>query len=105
MQHIESLNDVISQITGVAVKETLPDTVLERADDIELDDMTPDELVERLCHWEKSMFPPRRSERLNISFKRETSSRFGNCRFGRWQVECSKMLKLPDKSVPLSHPG
>jgi two-component system sensor histidine kinase KdpD len=49
VQHIESLNDVIAQITGVAVKETLPDTVLERADEIELIDITPDKLMERLA--------------------------------------------------------
>lgn len=49
VQHIESLNDVIAQITGVAVKETLPDTVLERADEIELIDITPDKLMDRLA--------------------------------------------------------
>lgn len=48
VQHIESLNDVIAQITGIAVKETLPDTVLERADEIELIDITPESLLERL---------------------------------------------------------
>jgi two-component system, OmpR family, sensor histidine kinase KdpD len=48
VQHIESLNDVIAQITGVTVRETLPDAVLERADEIELVDVTPEELMERL---------------------------------------------------------
>lgn len=48
VQHIESLNDVITQITGVAVRETLPDAVIDRADDIELIDITPDELLQRL---------------------------------------------------------
>jgi two-component system sensor histidine kinase KdpD len=48
VQHVESLNDVIAQITGVVVRETLPDAVLERADDIELIDLTPEELTERL---------------------------------------------------------
>jgi len=48
VQHIESLNDVIAQITGVAVRETLPDSVFESADEIVLIDLTPDELVERL---------------------------------------------------------
>src|SRR5207248_10329402 len=43
-----SLNDVIAKITGVAVRETLPDNVLERADDIELVDLTPEDLIERL---------------------------------------------------------
>src|SRR5262245_21198253 len=48
VQHVESLNDVIAQITGVVVRETLPDAVLEKADDMELIDITPEELVERL---------------------------------------------------------
>lgn len=48
VQHVESLNDVIAQITGVVVHETLPDAVLERADEIELIDLTPEELIERL---------------------------------------------------------
>ena len=48
VQHIESLNDVIAQITGVVVRETLPDALLERADEFELVDLTPDELMERL---------------------------------------------------------
>jgi two-component system sensor histidine kinase KdpD len=48
VQHVESLNDIIAQITGVVVRETLPDAVLERADDIELVDLTPEELMERL---------------------------------------------------------
>jgi two-component system sensor histidine kinase KdpD len=48
VQHIESLNDVVAQITGIAVRETLPDAVIERADDIELIDITPDKLLQRL---------------------------------------------------------
>lgn len=48
VQHVESLNDVIAKITGVIVHETLPDAVLERADEIELIDLTPEELIERL---------------------------------------------------------
>lgn len=48
IQHIESLNDVIAQITGVKVRETLPDTVLEEAGDIELVDLPPEELLKRL---------------------------------------------------------
>jgi two-component system sensor histidine kinase KdpD len=47
VQHIESLNDVIAQITGVVVRETLPDAVLEKANEIELVDLTPEELLER----------------------------------------------------------
>ncbi|HEY0231162.1 MAG TPA: DUF4118 domain-containing protein, partial [Dokdonella sp.] len=49
VQHIESLNDVVAQITGVQVRETVPDQVFAAADDVELVDLTPDELLERLA--------------------------------------------------------
>jgi two-component system sensor histidine kinase KdpD len=48
VQHVESLGDVIQQITGVKVRETVPDVVLERADELELVDLPPEELLERL---------------------------------------------------------
>jgi two-component system sensor histidine kinase KdpD len=66
VQHIESLNDVIAQITGVAVKETLPDTVLERADEIELIDITPDALMDRLGAGK--VYIPAQAERALKSF-------------------------------------
>ncbi len=47
VQHIESLNDIIFQITGVRVRETLPDRILERADEIEVVDLTPEDLLQR----------------------------------------------------------
>jgi len=48
VQHLESLNDVVAQITGIVVRETLPDSVLDRADEIELIDLPPEELLQRL---------------------------------------------------------
>ena len=48
VQHIESLNDVIGQITGVIVRETVPDRVFDSADELELVDLPPDELLVRL---------------------------------------------------------
>jgi two-component system sensor histidine kinase KdpD len=48
IQHIESLSDVVSTITGVKVRELVPDTVVEHADDVVLVDITPDELIQRL---------------------------------------------------------
>ncbi|MCU0662085.1 MAG: sensor histidine kinase KdpD [Myxococcota bacterium] len=48
VQHVESLNDVVAQITYVRVRETVPDSILERADEIELVDLPPDELAQRL---------------------------------------------------------
>lgn len=48
VQHMESLKDVVAQITGVIVRENVPDTVLERADEVELVDLPPDDLLVRL---------------------------------------------------------
>jgi two-component system sensor histidine kinase KdpD len=48
VQHLESLRDVVAQITGIIVRENVPDTVLERADEVELVDLPPDELLVRL---------------------------------------------------------
>lgn len=48
VQHLESLNDIVAKVTRVRVQETLPDSVLERADEIELVDLTPADLIERL---------------------------------------------------------
>lgn len=48
VQHIESLNDVVAQITGVLVRETVPDRVIDEASEIEVVDLTPSELLQRL---------------------------------------------------------
>lgn len=48
VQHLESLNDLVSSITGITVNETIPDHVFDRADQVELVDIEPDELVKRL---------------------------------------------------------
>lgn len=48
VQHVESLNDVVAQVTTVRVRETVPDAILDRADEIELVDIPPDELLRRL---------------------------------------------------------
>jgi two-component system sensor histidine kinase KdpD len=61
IQHIESLNDVVAQITHVQVRETIPDSVFDRADAIELVDLTPDDLIQRLK--EGKVYVPRQAER------------------------------------------
>jgi two-component system sensor histidine kinase KdpD len=48
IQHLESLNDVVAQITHVRVRETLPDRIIDRADEVELIDLTPKDLIQRL---------------------------------------------------------
>ena len=48
VQHIESLNDIVARITGITVRETIPDGIVQKADSIELIDLTPEELLQRL---------------------------------------------------------
>ncbi len=48
VQHVESLNDIVAEISGVQVRETVPDSILERADEVTLIDVSPDDLLERL---------------------------------------------------------
>ncbi len=61
IQHIESLNDVVAQITHVRVHETVPDAVFDRADAVELVDLTPDDLIQRLK--EGKVYVPKQAER------------------------------------------
>jgi two-component system, OmpR family, sensor histidine kinase KdpD len=69
VQHIESLNDVVAQITGIQVRETVPDSVLEQADEVELVDVTPDVLEQRLR--EGKVYIPDQAARAIESFFRK----------------------------------
>src|SRR6202166_1540853 len=66
IQHIESLNDVVAQITHVRVRETVPDAVFDRADAVELVDLTPDDLIQRLK--EGKVYVPKQAERALENF-------------------------------------
>ena len=61
IQHVESLNDVVAQITRIRVRETVPDSILDRADDIEVVDLTPDDLMQRLK--EGKVYVPEQAQR------------------------------------------
>jgi two-component system sensor histidine kinase KdpD len=69
VQHIESLNDVIAQVTGVVVRETVPDRVLEEAAEVRLIDLPPDELLERM--QEGKVYIPDQAQRALESFFRK----------------------------------
>ncbi|MGZ5585217.1 MAG: DUF4118 domain-containing protein [Methylobacter sp.] len=69
VQHLESLNDDVSQVTGIQVKETVPDTVFELADEVELIDLPPDELLVRLK--EGKVYVPHQAERAMHNFFRK----------------------------------
>ena len=68
VQHVESLNDVVAQITGITVRETVPDAVLERADEVELVDLSPEVLHQRLREG-KVYLPDRAEQALERFFK------------------------------------
>jgi two-component system sensor histidine kinase KdpD len=70
IQHLESLNDVVAQVTGVRVRETVPDGVLDRADEIRLIDLSPEELLERLR--EGKVYIPEQAERALQHFFQPT---------------------------------
>lgn len=69
VQHLESRSEIVAQITGIIVRETLPDDVFETADDIELVDLTPDELLQRLS--EGKVYTPERSKEAILNFFRK----------------------------------
>lgn len=69
VQHLESLNDIVAQITGVVVRETFPDTVLEQADEVELIDLPPDDLLQRL--QEGKVYLPQQAEQAMRHFFRK----------------------------------
>mgnify|MGYP001037480015 CR=1 FL=1 len=61
IQHVESLNDVVARITRIRVRETVPDRVIDDADEIELIDLTPADLIQRLR--EGKVYVPRQADR------------------------------------------
>src|SRR5271157_2750969 len=66
IQHLESLADVVSRISGVVVRETVPDRVLQKATDVVLVDITPDELIQRLN--EGKVYVPETARRATQNF-------------------------------------
>ena len=66
VQHVESLNDVVAKITHVRVRETVPDSILDRAEDIELVDLTPEDLLARMK--EGKVYFPEAAERAAQNF-------------------------------------
>jgi two-component system sensor histidine kinase KdpD len=69
IQHLESLADIVENITGVQVRERAPDRVIDDADQVELIDMSPHALRQRVKHG--NVYPPERAERALDSFFRE----------------------------------
>ncbi len=69
VQHIESLADIVESITGVQVRERVPDRVLDQADEVQLVDMSPHALRQRMKHG--NIYPPARADQALHQFFRE----------------------------------
>ena len=69
VQHLESRSETVAQITGIIVRETLPDEIFENADEVELVDLTSEELLQRLS--EGKVYTPERSREAVVNFFRK----------------------------------
>jgi two-component system sensor histidine kinase KdpD len=69
VQHLESRADTVAQITGSTVRETVPDSIFDRADEVEIIDIPPDELLKRLA--EGKVYTPERSQQAILHFFRK----------------------------------
>src|SRR5689334_18180554 len=69
VQHVESLNDVVAKITGVVMRETIPDSVFEHADEVELIDLPPDDLLQRFR--EGKVYVPGQAQEAAANFFRK----------------------------------
>ena len=69
VQHVESLNDLVNRVTGIAVRETVPDRVLDEAAEVEFVDLPPEELLKRLAEG-KVYVPDRAAEAVRSFFRR-----------------------------------
>jgi len=69
VQHLESRSETVAQITGIIVRETVPDEIFEKADELELIDLTPEELLQRLS--EGKVYTPERSREAVENFFRK----------------------------------
>lgn len=69
VQHLESRSDTVAQIAGIIVKETVPDEIFEKADEVELIDITPDELLQRF--YDGKVYAPEQSREAVQNFFRK----------------------------------
>jgi two-component system, OmpR family, sensor histidine kinase KdpD len=101
IQHLESLNDVIAQITGVIVRETIPDSVLDQVTEIELTDLPPDELRNRLQEG-KVYIPEQAAQAIQNFFRKGnlTALRELTMRLAAKRVDDQMREYMKTKAIP-----
>ena len=90
IQHLETLNDAVGRVTGVRVRETVPDTFLDRADEVVNVDVTVQELQSRLRQGK--VYKPEKVEQALAQLlpRRPTSRRCASWRCGRWPTKSAR---------------
>lgn len=101
IQHLESLNDVIAQITGVTVRETIPDSFLDQVTEIELTDLPPDELLLRLQEG-KVYIPEQAAQAIQNFFRKGnlTALRELTMRLAAKRVDDQMRDYMKTKAIP-----
>jgi two-component system sensor histidine kinase KdpD len=101
VQHLESLNDVVAQITGTTVRETIPDRVIDEVTDIELVDLPPQELLNRLK--EGKVYIPEQAQRAIQKFFRQgnlTALRELSMRRAAERVDDQMLAYMQTEAIP-----
>jgi two-component system sensor histidine kinase KdpD len=101
IQHLESLNDVVAQITGIVVRETVPDSILDAADEIELIDLPPDELMQRLREG-KVYIPERAAEAIRQFFRKGNLTALRELSMRRAAVRVDEQMRdyMATRAIP-----
>ena len=106
VQHLESLNDRVFELTGVRVRETIPDQVLLDADDVVLVDLTPEGLQARLRAGKVYAHGARSTARCSTSSPARTWARSARSRSARWpEPSTSRCTARPHRPRTASSPG
>ena len=104
VQHLESLNDRVAELSGVRVRETIPDAILGRADEVVLIDLTPEALIERLRAGK--VYPSDRIESaLNNFFKIENLTTLREIALRQVAEEVEAKRLSPSSSVSARDPS
>ncbi len=101
IQHLESLNDIVAQITGIVVHETIPDWIVERADEIELIDLPPDDLLQRLREG-KVYVPPQAEQAIRNYFRKGNLIALRELALRRTAVRVDSQMRgyMRDHAIP-----
>ena len=104
VQHLESLNDQMAQITGVKVRETIPDWVVKKADEVVMVDLTPRALLNRLERG--VVYPPDKAQRaLQNFFKESTLVALREMALRQTAHEVEERIEQDEISLEASGPG